>query len=75
MIYPKTNESFKNILDKICLNFKVKLHIRKKNSKNNYLNGNTINKHGHEVNDDFEKIINSNDMKYLKKTKEIPRTS
>lgn len=33
MIYPKTNESYNFILDKICLALNVKLHIRERINK------------------------------------------
>ncbi|OAX30659.1 homing endonuclease, partial [Rhizopogon vinicolor AM-OR11-026] len=37
MIYPKTNENYNMILNKICLSLKIKLHIRKRISiKNSY---------------------------------------
>ena len=37
MIYPKTNENYNSILNKICLALNVKLHIRERiNKKNSY---------------------------------------
>ena len=35
MIYPKTNENYNLILNKICLALNVKLHIRERISKKN----------------------------------------
>jgi regulation of enolase protein 1 (concanavalin A-like superfamily) len=37
MIYPKNQENYKNILEKITIFFKVKLHVRTRpNYKNSY---------------------------------------
>ena len=35
MVYPKTNENYNSILNKICLALNVKLHIRERISKKN----------------------------------------
>lgn len=35
MFYPKTNENYNRILNKICLSLNVKLHIRERISKKN----------------------------------------